>query len=143
MSEPAKFTASYRVRVDDINYGGHMGNERALVIFQDARILFLESLGYAERDIGEGLGVILPEAALRFRREAFLHDVLTTRVAIGGMTGSSFEMLFESTRESDSEVVLTGTTKMIAYDYGAKKVRPLPDAFRKALEPFAGPVEGA
>ncbi len=51
------FETEYKVIVSDINYGGHMGNERALIIFQQARMEWLNSIGYDEADI-EGKGLI-------------------------------------------------------------------------------------
>ena len=39
------FETEYKVIVSDINYGGHMGNERALIIFQQTRMEWLNSIG--------------------------------------------------------------------------------------------------
>ena len=33
------FSVNYKVTISDINYGGHMGNERALLLFQQVRIV--------------------------------------------------------------------------------------------------------
>ena len=46
------FIEKYKVTVGDINYGGHMGNERALVAFHQGRIAWLNSMGYSELNIG-------------------------------------------------------------------------------------------
>ena len=42
------YETDYKVIVSDINYGGHMGNERALIIFQQTRMEWLNSIGYDE-----------------------------------------------------------------------------------------------
>ena len=52
------FSIKYKIKEEDINYGGHVGNERALVFFQMVRIKFFESLGLSELNIGDGIGVI-------------------------------------------------------------------------------------
>ena len=52
------FQFNYKIQKEDINYGGHVGNERALLFFQMARMNFFESLGLSEMDLGEGAGVI-------------------------------------------------------------------------------------
>lgn len=44
------FTFNYTIQKEDINYGGHVGNERALLFFQMARMAFFESLGASEMD---------------------------------------------------------------------------------------------
>ena len=51
------FTSKYEVRISDINYGGHLGNERALVVFQQTRIGWLKALGLSELNIGEKQGL--------------------------------------------------------------------------------------
>ncbi|MHC4601657.1 MAG: acyl-CoA thioesterase [Planctomycetota bacterium] len=133
---PKPFETQYAVRIDDINYGGHMGNERALVLFQDGRIRFLEALGCAEKDIGEGRGLILVEATIRYRREAFLHDVLVSSITLDDLKSKSFTMRIVVAREGEDGVVLEGETKMVAYDYAAKRTAELPGPFRAAIMPY-------
>ena len=40
-----KFKWPYKVPISDINYGGHMGNDKSLALFHEARIAFLKHLG--------------------------------------------------------------------------------------------------
>lgn len=40
------FSIKYKIKEEDINYGGHVGNERALVFFQMVRIKFLNHWDY-------------------------------------------------------------------------------------------------
>jgi len=78
-----RFTVPYRVRVADVNYGGHVSNAAILSYFQDARIAYLRRLGsYGELDIGD-CGLILPEAHVYYRAELFLDDELTIGVRVG------------------------------------------------------------
>ena len=48
------FSYKYKIVQEDINYGGHVGNERALLFFQFSRMAFFESLGFTELDLGDG-----------------------------------------------------------------------------------------
>ena len=78
--EGFKFTIPYKVRVVDVNYGGHVANSAVLNFFQDARIAYLQNLGgYSELDIGGQCGIILPEARVRYLAEMFLNDELGHR----------------------------------------------------------------
>lgn len=38
MSEAPGFRVSFPVRIGDLDCGGHMGNDRFLALFQDARL---------------------------------------------------------------------------------------------------------
>lgn len=126
------FTASYTVTIGDINYGRHLGNDRALVIFQEARIRYLESFGLSEGNIGEGKGLVVVEAGCRYLREVFLHDELEIRVSLGEVQGKKATFMFEVTRKSDGQQVLSGFTAILAFDYSLRKVVELPEPFLAA-----------
>jgi hypothetical protein len=81
------FFAPYTVTIADINYGKHLGNDRPLVIFQDARIRFFKSLGLSEGDIGNGRSIVVVESGCRYMRQVFLHEELQVAVTIGELQG--------------------------------------------------------
>jgi len=127
-----KNIATTEVRVGDINYGGHMGNDKSLLVFHDARIRFLESLGFSERNIG-GPGIIMRDAHVTFRKEVFLHDVLTVDIGIDDVSNSAFNMIYTVRREIDDTVVFTGSTGLLAFDYEMRKVVKLPEEFLEKI----------
>lgn len=124
---------SFEVRVGDINYGGHLGNDKSLLMFHDARLKFLQALGHSESDIGEGKGIIMTEAHVFFRKEAFLYDSLYADVETGIVEKCLFELKYVIRREADGETVLEGSTRQLAFDYERRKVASLPEEFRKKL----------
>ena len=131
-----QFTTRYSVTIGDINYGGHLGNERALVIFQDARIRFFNSFGLSEGDIGEGKGIIMVESGVRYRREIFLHEELVVTVAVSEVKGKKFTLEYDVIRESDAQQVLSGFTIFLAFDYKSRKVAKIPSQFVEKITPF-------
>ena len=126
MNEKHFFAGNYKVRVGDINYGGHMGNDKALLLFHDARLHFLEERGYSESNIG-GPGMIMADAHVYFKKEVFRGDELKVFVSIQDLRGISFEMHYSVKR--GEEEVMYGSTKMIAFDYERRKVTKLPEEF--------------
>ncbi|SQC98476.1 Uncharacterised protein [Fusobacterium necrophorum subsp. necrophorum] len=48
----------YQIQQEDINTGKHVGNEKSLIFFEKVRKCWLESHGYSELCLGEGLGMI-------------------------------------------------------------------------------------
>ena len=45
------FSTELRVRITDVNYGGHMGNDALLGLLHEARVQFLAHYGLSELDI--------------------------------------------------------------------------------------------
>jgi acyl-CoA thioester hydrolase len=138
MVETAKWLSKenvtqFEVRIGDINYGGHMGNDKSLLIFHDARIGFLESLGFSENNLGDHTGIIMSEAHVFFKKEVFLHDRLTVDVSITEVTTSSFVLHYAVRRLEDNAEVLSGTTKLLAFNYDRRKVVRIPDLFRNKI----------
>ncbi|MBW2510695.1 MAG: acyl-CoA thioesterase, partial [Deltaproteobacteria bacterium] len=87
------FVMPYKVRIVDVNYGGHVANSAVLNFFQDVRIAYLKNLaGYSELDIGSGCGIILPEAHVSYRSEMFHDDELLIGARVRDLSRSSFRM---------------------------------------------------
>ncbi len=126
MKEKSIYSGTYRVRIGDINYGGHMGNDKALLLFHDARLYFLGQYGFAENDIG-GPGLILGDAHVYFKKEVFREDELKVNIHIEDLYSFSFVMHYTVMR--DEEEVMHGSTKLIAFDYDRRKVVKIPDTF--------------
>jgi acyl-CoA thioesterase FadM len=123
------------VRIGDINYGGHMGNDKYLLLFHDARLAFLASLGASEKDIGSGVGLILSEAHVRFQAEVFLGDELEVSVCPRDVQAGRFVLDYQVSR--DGAAVASGYTTMVAFDYAKRRVTRLPEAFQAALMALA------
>ncbi len=136
MGEQYDFWTSFTVRSGDINYGGHMGNDRFLLLFQDARIRSLQSLGFEETHIGEGVGVILKEAHVEYLAEVFLGDELTVGVRFFDLKRAGFTVGFLVKRTSDDRGVAQGTTVMVAFDYEKRKIARVPEIFKEKISRF-------
>ena len=46
------FSTNIPVRITDLNYGGHVGNDTVLTIIHEARMQFLANAGYTEMKFG-------------------------------------------------------------------------------------------
>lgn len=121
------YEMAYKVIVSDINYGGHMGNERALIIFQQARMEWLNSIGYDEANI-EGKGLIQLESHIYYLKEVFLGENLLCKIVNVQMDRITFEIQYEIINKN-SDVVIKGTTKMAIFDYEKKKISRIPKEF--------------
>ncbi len=123
------FTTEIAVRVSDINYGGHLGNDAVLSLAQEARVRFLRSHGWSEKDVG-GVGIILTDAVVVYRSEAFYGDVLVIDVAVGGLEKLGCDFLFRMVSKDSGREVARVKTGVVFFDYAARKPRPVPEEFR-------------
>ena len=123
------FSMKYKVAISDINYGGHMGNDRSLLLFHEARIAYLKSLGYSEMNIGEGLGIIMKDAHVDYLVEVYHGDELVVKVRLGEQKGPLFNLDYEVNRDSDQKMVFTGRTGILAFNYEKRKVARTPQEF--------------
>ena len=128
------FFCTIPVRITDLNYGGHVGNDTILTIMHEARMLFLKSLGYTELEFA-GVGMIMSDAGIEFKNELFYGDTVIVSVAVGEMTKISFELFYKLEKEVDSKKILVASSKtgMVCYDYKAKKVTAIPEEAKGKL----------
>ncbi len=131
---PATWLARIRltVRVADVNYGGHLGNDRVLGLVHEARVRWLASCGLSEGDVG-GVGLIMAEAALVFRAEAFLGDELDVDLGAMDVRRSGFDLVYRLTRAADEQEIALVRTGMVCFDYALRKVARLPETLARLL----------
>lgn len=127
-------TITIPVRITDINYGGHVGNDSLVSVIHEARMQFLHHHGYSEMEI-EGTGLIMADLAVEFKNESFYDDVLSIKMAAGDITGVSFGLYYElgTTRAGKEVIIARAKTTMVCYNYAVKKVAPVPEKFKKLL----------
>lgn len=70
---PAKILGevSITVRITDINYGNHLGNDALVSIIHEARVKWLYLNGYTELNI-EGAAIIMGELLVNYLGGVFL-----------------------------------------------------------------------
>jgi len=124
------FRIDQSVRVTDLNYGGHLGNDRLLSMVHEARVAFLAEHGLSELDCG-GVSLTMGDAALVYQGEAFAGDILRFEVAAGEASRSGFRIFYRISRPSDNSPVALAETGMVCFDYRARKICPMPEPVLK------------
>jgi acyl-CoA thioester hydrolase len=128
------FTAELAVRASDLNYGNHVGNDSILTIMQEARIIFYRSLGFKdELSFGAGVGQIIADAAVIYKSESFLGDVLTIKIGIKYLNKYGFDMIYVIKNKVTGKDVALGKTGIVCFDYAKRKVTLVPDVLLSAL----------
>lgn len=122
-----KFSVTIPVRISDINYGGHLGNDAVLSIIHEARLQYLAHYGYSEMNFA-GVGLIMADAALEFKQEAFYGDVIIVSIAASDFGRITFDLYYklEKIVEDKRVPVAFAKTGMVCFDYTQKKAIPIP-----------------
>ncbi|WP_375578851.1 thioesterase family protein [Marivirga tractuosa] len=127
------FSAKITTRITDLNYGGHVGNDRIFAFMHDARVQFLKSLGYeSELDI-DGLGNIQTDAAISYKAEVFAHEELAIEIGIKDLNKYGCDFVYRF-KKLDGKIAAIGKTGIIFFDYEKRKIANMPESFQKKIE---------
>jgi len=131
------FATEIPVRIDDINYGGHLGNDRVLSLAQEARCRLLAAHGWTELDV-EGAGLIMVDAAVVYRAEGRHGMTLRVEVAPADVWTRGLDFLYRMTDAASGGEIARAKTGLLFFDYRARRIVHMPEAFRRAVcEPDA------
>jgi acyl-CoA thioesterase FadM len=127
------FTTEIPVRISDVNYGGHLGNDSVLSIIHEARVRFLTTHNYSELNIC-GAGLIQSDAVIVYKNEAFYGDLIVVELAIGDFSATGCDFFFRLTRQADGKEIVRAKTGIVFYDYEQKKILRVPSKFKQLAE---------
>ena len=128
------FSTTIQIRITDLNYGGHVGNDSFLSLIHEARQQFLLSLGYSEFSI-ENTSLIMADAAIEFKKELNHRDVIKIEVTAGNFDKYGFDLFYKIEIISAENSILAAKVKtgMLCYDYQNKKLVPVPGKVKEVL----------
>jgi len=127
------YTTDIPVRITDINYGGHLGNDSVLSLVHEARVQCLRHFGFTESDAG-GVGIIMTDAAIVYKHESFYGDVLRIEVAVNDFSRTGCDFVFRLTVKHTGKEIALAKTGIVFFDYSNRKVVAVPHAFLKIFE---------
>jgi acyl-CoA thioester hydrolase len=128
------FSTTIPVRITDLNYGGHVGNDTILSIIHEARVQYLQQWGYGELTLA-GVGLIMSDVGIEFKSELFYGQTIRASVTAADLTKLSFDLYYKLEVEKEGKIVLVAAAKtgMICYDYEKKKIAAIPEEVREKL----------
>lgn len=137
LTMPSGFSFETRlpVRITDLNYGGHVGNDTILSIIHEARMRFLQKAGYTEMNFG-GTGLIMSDVAIEFKQELFYGEEVIAKVIATEFGRVGFDLYYQllKTVSGNSKVIANARTGMVCYDYTIKKIVSIPAEARAKIE---------
>ncbi|MBL7732113.1 MAG: thioesterase family protein [Chitinophagaceae bacterium] len=128
------FSCSIPVRITDINYGGHVGNDTVLSIIHEARMQYFRALGYTELNLA-GAGLIMADVAIEFKAELFYGDVVTASLTAADFSTIGFDLLYKlEVEREDKTLAALAKTGMVCYDYNRKKIVAVPEEAKLKMQ---------
>jgi acyl-CoA thioesterase FadM len=128
LPETFLFTTELAVRVTDINFAGHVGNDTLLSLLQEARSRFLAHYGLKDLDLF-GLGMVITDAVVVYQSEAFHGDTLSIAVTVQDFNKYGCDFVYRVTEQRSGRAVARAKTGMVFFDYRERRVQPVPAPF--------------
>lgn len=130
-----QFQTTITVRVNDLNYGGHVGNDTILTIMHEGRLRFLRSMGFKdELSLENNVGIIITDAAIVYKAESFYGDQLVVEISTDDFSKYGFDMYYKITHEESGKEVARGKTGIVCMDYKERKIANIPAQLLTALQ---------
>ena len=132
---PSIFKTAIKVRITDLNYGGHLGNDSLLSLMHDARVQFFNFLGASELDFF-GNSVIMSDVAIQYKGEGFAGDELIFEMTMDDFASKGFDVwykIFKIKNEIVTDVAIA-KTGIVCYNYEEHKTKNVPE---KLIEKIA------
>jgi acyl-CoA thioesterase FadM len=126
------FSTTLDVRISDINYGNHLGNDSVLSFVHEARTRFFRQYGYTEMDV-EGYGIIMTDSAIVYKAEGFYGDQVQVDITVGDFNKYGCDIFYLMTNKATAVEIAHVKTGIVFFDYETRKVVTLPEGFRANL----------
>ncbi len=130
LPEQLPFSTEVTLYLSHLNYTGHLDNALLLTVVSEARARYFASLGYGETDV-ERVGIVVADAAVQYRSEAFHGEVMIVRMAAADFSKHGCDLLWRMEDKASNREVARGKTGIVFFDYGVRKVAPVPENFRR------------
>lgn len=134
LPEVFTFKTELDVRVTEINYGNHVGNDRMVSLLHEARLRYLRNLGFGEFNIA-GLGLMVTDLVVEFKSESFVGDVLQFEVGVHEFNKYGCDFIYRVTSAEDGRMVTVAKTGIVFFDYDERKIARIPKKFTDLVKP--------
>ncbi len=129
------FTCEIPIRITDLNYGGHVGNDTVLSLLHEARMQYLKHFGiYNEMDGLNGYGIIVADVGIVYKAETFYGSIALIRIAAADFHAYGFDLVYQIVDKTTDKLLTEAKTGIICFDYQQRKIAKLPEDIRERLQ---------
>ncbi len=128
------FSTDIPIRIEDINYGGHLGNDAVLSLIHEARVQFLNKHRFTESNV-DGSGLIMVDAAIVYKSQAFYGETLTVQIAAGAFSRAACDLFYYLSDVATGREVARAKTGIAFFDYENRRPVKVPEKFKALFAP--------
>lgn len=110
------FTSSLSVRIYDLNYGNHLGNDSLLSLVHEARVRFFKKINFTE------LNILITNLVVNYKAEAFYGDEIQIAIELGAISKTRFDLHYELKLKDAKKEIAKVLTTCTCFDYKNSKV---------------------
>lgn len=126
------FETKIPVRITDLNYGNHLGNDALLSMLHEARMQLLNHFGYSELNLG-GASMIMADVAIEYKGEGFYGDTITFKMTFDEIHKYGFDITYHLLNQHNKEIA-RAKTGMLCFNYKERKLMALPEEVKAKIE---------
>lgn len=131
MPEHFPFSTELDVRIEHINRGDHLGNERLIAFLNEARMRYLPA--GLTRSAGDNVGLINGDLAAVYRSEAHYGDVLLIRAAASDFHRYGFDLYFDVSALDDGRAIAQAKMGLLLFDFTQRQLLPMSNTIAQAV----------
>jgi acyl-CoA thioester hydrolase len=122
----------------DMDSFQHVNNVVYVRYFENARVAYFERMDWKAYLDETGIGPILGTVQARFRRAVTYPDTLLIGVRVESMSVDRYTMDYRIVSTRQNDLVTTGDTVVVTFDYRAGAKIAVPQAMRLRIEQIEG-----
>jgi acyl-CoA thioester hydrolase len=134
-----RFYLPLEVRYGDIDAQAHVNNARYFTYMEQGRVKYLQHLGLWDGRDFRAIGIILAEASCTYKSPIQLTQRLRIGVRTDRIGNKSIEFHYSIEDEDTGQVMATGRTVQVTYDYHRAASVPVPEHWREIIQAFEAP----
>lgn len=127
--ENVVYQTQMKVKITDINYGGHLAHDSLITMLHDTRYSWFESEGVKEWDI-EGKAQVIVSLQVVYKSEAFAGQNLMVELAIGSIGKKSYE-IYQRVKQEDGKEVAVIKVAIVFFDFKTRTSTTTPKMLYK------------
>jgi acyl-CoA thioester hydrolase len=126
-----------KIRFRDIDAFGHVNNAVYFTFMEMARVDYFTHMGLRTNDLPRPF-FIVAAASCQYKAPIQLNTALAVQVRVSRLGKASFDMEYHFVDEATGQLLATGHTTQVVFDYTEKRSVPMPDEWRRIFTEIEG-----